>query len=409
MSTHKSERGTAPLREKENSPFTPGDPVPVELFVGRSRQIEELRRFARQACSGRLENVFLSGDRGIGKSSLAHFLRELCSKECNMLGIHVLLGGVSTLEELVRRVFERLLKESHTQAWFDKIRGLFGTFIKDVGLFGVSVAFSPPKDQLEGLVGDFPAALKTVVERIGEEKKGLVIILDDLNGLADQRVFADWYKSFVDHVATHNWNLPVLFILCGLPERRDTLSSLQPSLMRIFRVAEVERLTNDEVAQFLQNAFSKRNIQIDATAMHTMVEFSSGLPALMQEIGDATYWADADNSIDEHDAWVGIAVAAEKVGQKYLDPRVYRAIRSEHYRKILRNLVEQPTAVAFNKREVETRLNPAEKKVFHNFLRKMRELGVIETDTERPRGAYRFVNRVYPIYIYFHSTARKDG
>lgn len=57
-----------PLRNKENSPFTPGNPVPVELFVGRAEQIEQIRRYARQACTGRLENVFLSGDRGIGKN-----------------------------------------------------------------------------------------------------------------------------------------------------------------------------------------------------------------------------------------------------------------------------------------------------------------------------------------------------
>ena len=34
-----------------------------------------------------------------------------------------------------------------------------------------------------------------------------------------------------------------------------------------------------------------------------------------------------------------------------------------------------------------------------NFLRKMRELGVIEPDVEKERGTYRFVNEIYPLYI----------
>ncbi|MEA1944750.1 MAG: BREX system ATP-binding domain-containing protein [Euryarchaeota archaeon] len=90
---------------KENSPFTPGNPAPVELFVGRVEQIEEILRYVRQTASGRQENVFLAGERGIGKSSLAAFLRYLVNRE-NFLAIHVFLGGVTDLEELVRRIFE---------------------------------------------------------------------------------------------------------------------------------------------------------------------------------------------------------------------------------------------------------------------------------------------------------------
>jgi len=56
---------------KEDSPFTPGSPVPVELFVGRVDQIKEILKYVNQSASGRQENVFFAGERGIGKSSLA--------------------------------------------------------------------------------------------------------------------------------------------------------------------------------------------------------------------------------------------------------------------------------------------------------------------------------------------------
>ena len=337
---------------------------------------------------------------------MAHFVRQLCLKESNMLGIHVFLGGVSTPEELVRRVFEQLLKETYTQVWFKKIRDLFGNFIKNVGLFGVSVEFAPPKEQLKGLVHQFPTAIKNVFERIKDETSGLFIILDDINGLADKAEFANWYKSLVDHVATHDRELPLLLMLCGLPERRDTLSNLQPSLMRIFRVVEIERLSDDEVAKFFKEAFGSAKMKIIPDAMKLMVQFSSGLPTLMHEIGDATYWIDTDGLIEAGDAAKGIFAAAENVGQKYLDPKVYRAIRSERYRDILGKLVgtEAPTQT-FSKREVEKTLNQEERKVFHNFLRRMRELGVIETDPERGKGAYRFVNRIFPIYIRMQTRA----
>jgi len=399
MTTRNSNRGVSSLRDKEPSPFTPGAPVPLKLFVGRSSQIECLQNYARQACSGRQESVFLSGDRGIGKSSLAHFVSELFSKDQNMLGVHAFLGGVSTTDELVRRVFEQVLKETHSQPWFNKIKDLFGKHIRNVGLFGITVEFTPSPDQLSGLKGEFATALKNLLDRIADQRSGLLVVLDDINGLANQADFAAWYKSLVDDIATRDRPLPVLLMLCGLPEIRDSLSSLQPSLMRVFRVVDIERLSDEDVTEFLQQAFRTVNVTVDRDAMETMAHFSSGLPALMHEIGDATYWVDTDRRIDLQDALSGVALAAEVVGKKYLDPSVYRAIRSERYRAILGKLVTRPADVSFVKREVDNRLNAQEKKVLHNFLQRMKKLGVIESDTERGRGAYRFVNRIFPVYI----------
>jgi len=72
------------MNNKEYSPFTPGSPVPLELFVGRSKRIQEVVRYIRQTLSGRQENIFLSGDRGIGKSSFASFIRTFWSRKSLM-------------------------------------------------------------------------------------------------------------------------------------------------------------------------------------------------------------------------------------------------------------------------------------------------------------------------------------
>jgi len=388
------------MNNKEYSPFTPGSPVPVELFVGRSKQVEEIVRYIKQVLSGKQENVFLDGDRGIGKSSLASFLRYYVKTQENMLGIHVFLGRVTTLEEVVRHIFDQILKETKEQRWFKDIGQFFGKYIKEIGLFGISVSFNPPEKDLKELVRKFPEALDNLLGKIRDhQKSGLFIALDDINGLADKPEFANWYKSFVDEIATQYKDFPVFIMLIGLPEKRDVLSRHQQSLMRIFRVVEIEKLSDKEVEEFLLKAFEKVGIKVNTKAMKHMVHFSSGLPLLMHEIGDATFWINTDEKIDEKDAIQGILTAAEKVGQKYLDPKVYRAIRSERYRSILRKLGRQIVSRNFKKKEVEANLNENEKKVFHNFLRKMRELGVIEPDIEKERGTYRFVNEIYPLYI----------
>jgi len=393
------------MNAKERSPFYPGSPVPVELFVGRSQKIEEVISYVKNSTRGKQENVFLLGSRGIGKSSLASFLRYYVTSEMNMVGIHVFLGRVSTLEEMVRHIFERLLREVKGQSWFKNISSFFGKYIKQVGLFGISLSFLPPLDDLKQLVRNFPEALHNLLKEITKEKSGLFIALDDINGLAGKSEFADWYKSFVDEVATHYPKFPVFIMLIGLPEKRDSLSDLQPSLMRIFRPVAIDRLSDTEVEQFIIKAFDSADIKVSPEAMGNMVMYSSGLPLLMHEIGDATFWVDTDGNIDESDAIDGVFNAAEKVGEKYLDPKVYRAIRSDRYISILRKLGKDHIPWNFKKKDIESRLTTDEKNVFHNFLRKMRELGVIEM--ERERGSYRFVNEIYPIYIWMESGRRK--
>lgn len=392
---------------KEKSPFTPGSPVPSELFVGRKEQIQELIRYVGQTSFGKQENIFLSGDRGIGKSSLASFLRYFVSTQKNILGVHVFLGRASTLEEMVRHIFDQILKEIKGQAWFEDITKSFGKHIKEIGLFGISVSFTPPEQDLKEIVRKFPEALNSLLKKIKDRKAGLFIALDDVNGLVEKTEFANWYKSFADEVATQYKDFPVFIMLIGLPEKRKILSGLQPSLMRIFRVVEIEKLSDKEVEQFLSQAFDTANIKVMPNSMKLMVKFSSGLPILMHEIGDATFWIDTDGVIDEDDAGKGVLKAAEKVGEKYLDPKVYHAIRSSRYRSILRKLGEEPLSQIFTKKDVEIKLNEDEKKVFHNFLRRMSKLGVIESDIEHGLGAYRFVNEIYPIYIWMESERAK--
>jgi len=194
-----------------------------------------------------------------------------------------------------------------------------------------------------------------------------------------------------------------MLMLIGLPEKRDRLSGLQPSLMRIFGVTEVDRLTDQEVEEFLHKSFSSVGIKVTSNAMKTLVKYSSGLPILMHEIGDATFWLDSDAVINGDDAFYGVVEAAGRIGKKYLDPKVYRTIRSSRYRSILRKLGQQLIGAQFTKKAVAAGLDDAERKVFHNFLRKLTELGILEKDIEAPRGTYRFVNDLYYVYIFMES------
>jgi len=381
-----------------SSPFTPGIPVPVEFFVGRINEIEHLRGKVKGSKKGRLEVAFLTGERGIGKSSLASFVRFLSEREDQMIGLHTFLGGVTTLEEMVRRVFDRLLKESIGTSWHDKIKKFFGNHIRQVDLFGISLEFGAPAQDLQRIVYDFAPALHNLMDHIKNEKNGIFLVLDDLNGLSSSSDFSNWLKSLVDEIATSQNPLPLCLLLVGMEERRQELIRSQPSLARVFDIIEIKPWSSEETRDFYKRAFSKVNIKVKEKALDQLTHFAGGLPVLAHEIGDAAFNVDEDGCIDDNDAFKAIIAAAEIVGRKHLEPQVFNAIRSSVYPNILRKLARTLELEApFKRSEVIDLFSDEEKRAFDNFLRKMTKLGVLRK--KDVPGVYEFTNLLYHSYL----------
>ena len=389
----------ADIKTKE-SPFSPGKPVQPEYFVARIAEIQRLDRAIRQTVSGRNENTFITGERGIGKSSLAGFIRYLAEKEYNLVGSHCFLGGVRSLEDMAGLIFQRLLQDCTDKSLFDKLREVFGGYIKGLTLFGMGVEFTKDKSELRTLVDNFLPVLRKIYEQLqSSAKKGLILILDDLNGITDVPQFSQFLKSFVDEMATSGKVLPVFLVLVGLPERREDLIKHQPSVARIFDVIDLTPMSRSESEEFFTNIFGGQKVTVASDALSMMVELSGGFPVLLHEVGDAVFWQDTDNYIDKADARQGIMKAAENVGRKYIGAQVSSVLRSRTYSFILRLIGKKlPIGATFTRQAILKEVPAKEQKSLDNFLIRIKKLGIID-DTEA-RGEYRFANPLYHLYVW---------
>lgn len=387
----------------ELSPFTPGQPVPIEFFVGRVKEIEQLVSMIRAATAGKFRVGYVAGERGIGKSSLVSFVRHLAEQREQTAGAHVFLGGVDTLPEMVRKIFDRLLKDSLEKAWYQKIRDLFGKHVKHIGLFGLTVELDLADADAKALVSGFAPSLRRLLTELKDDRRALLLILDDINGLAASAEFANWLKSVVDEVATSGNRLAACVLVVGLEDRRRQLIELQPSLARVFELVQIQRWSVDETRDFFARAFRNAQTDVEPLALQTMVEFSGGIPVLAHEIGDAVWRLAAGPKVRQAEAWKGVLEAAEIIGRKLIEPQVLHAIRSQRYRSILRKLAGQQPVLSFRRAEVLKALSPEEKKVFDNFLNRMRKLGVITADPEGGPGACQFANQLHALYFYIEA------
>ena len=391
----------------ESSPFRPGQPVPAELFVGRRDEIERLRGMVGASTQGRFKIGFVSGERGIGKSSLVNFVRRLSEQDRDTAGCHVFLGGVKDVREMLRRIFDSLLKESVDKPWHQELRRFFGDRVSKVGLFGVSLELRLKEGDLSAIERDFLPSMRHLLASIEEHKKSLFLILDDVNGLAGSDEFAHWLKSSVDEIATAREETRLCILVAGLEERRQELAANQPSLARVFDLIEIRPWSDDEVLEFYRNSFHEGHAKVSAEGLRTLVRFTGGLPVLAHEIGDAVWRTARTEEIEDDEVYGGIVSAAGVIGRKLLEPGIFREIRSERYRAILRKIADEPRT-HFTRAEILERLTGAEGRVLDNFLRRMRTLGALERDPE-VQGGYRFSNNLHAVYFWMESQAAPPG
>lgn len=388
---------------KGKSPFYPGQPVPVELFVGREAEVGKITRALSQVKAGKPQYVFVTGEYGIGKSSLAAFVRFLGEKEYKLFGIHVFLGGAAELDEVATKTVEGILKSgAYDPKWQESVRNVLAKYVGKQDLFGFSLNLEALRADGPTLSRGYLGMLEGVHERLKEQgAAGLVLILDEINGITANPRFAHFIKGLVDENAVSKKPIPLLLMLCGVDERRGEMIRHHQPIERIFDVAEIRPMNDQEMRQFFENSFESQSIKVDAPALQMMRHYSAGYPRVMHIIGDAAYWIDKDGIIDSDDASAAIVAAAEDVGRKFVDQQVLRAMRSKDYRSNLAKLSKLEFDLTFQKSDVEKGLSATEKGKLNNFLQKMKKLEVLRAGEEM--GEYVFNSRLVRLYVLFNS------
>jgi len=224
------------MTEKGQSPFYPGQPVPVELFVGRAGEVERIRRAARQVAAGKPQAIFISGEYGIGKSSLARFVRFTAEREPGLLGFHVLLGTSHTLEDVAQATVRTVLEAPASRPKVaESLRSFLGEYIGEQTLFGVTLRLDKLKKDAPDLSRGYLPFLRSLFEESRGSYRGLMLVLDEINGISAEESFAFFLKDLVDSNALSEKPLPLLLLLCGTEERRRQLIERQPESTRARR------------------------------------------------------------------------------------------------------------------------------------------------------------------------------
>ncbi len=385
---------------KGRSPFFPGQPVPHELFVGRAAEVDRIRRATRQVAAGKPQAVFIEGEYGIGKSSLAGFMRSSAEHDPRLLGFHVMLGAATSLREVgqesVRAVIDAVGGIPRS-AVAGTIRDLLADYIKEISLVGVKINLEKLRSDAVDISSGYLPFLRSIYERGKEHYKGLTLILDDINGLTADPSFSRFLKDLVDRNALSREPLPLLLIVCGTSERRRQLIEQHQPIERIFEIAIIDPMTESEMREFFNRAFARVDMRVEDAAMAELCRYSRGLPKLMHLLGEAAYWIVPEDIVDLGTAREAVRAAVEDVGRKFVHPDLHRLVRGGEYQRILRKLGDSELDLVFKESAIAGDLDERERRKLTELLREMAHWKVVSFDEQT--DAFSFRDRLTQIYL----------
>lgn len=394
--------------------FTPEVPVLAPLFQGRSKEIKGLQQSVMQIKNrGGLSTAFITGERGIGKSSFANHICDVTLRNEQIFCLYVSFSDLKSIEAMIEKILDEILKKTYNGPLWASVKGFFKS-IDSISIPGITFNLRPKKEELERISHNFPYVLSDLFLRIKEEYEGIGLILDDIDSLSECPEFSPYIKGFVEEMTRAYKTTPLVLVLVGLPEVHDRLLDVQPSIGRIFDYIELNHLSKEESMIFFQKAFSLAGKRIETYFQSWLSDIAEGQPMFMHEIGKEICRIDSDGKIDHCDVMKGLVEVIKTFENKNLKRELLPFLRSKYGVNMVRRIIEvkgdqfffnpftKKTSVPFSKKEIEKYLE------FINLLKKD---GILipptpgqydppdDMDYGSPEGVVGFSNSLY--YLYF--------
>ena len=402
------------------NPFRPGSPVVPGMFVGRINEIERIEDSLFQTKADRSSHFMITGERGIGKTSLLLYLNYIASKEIavegNWLNFLVVNLDISTnttqlvlMERIKLALDKKLAKEERVRA---SLKTLWQVFKR------IEIADSRIRDESSGtdhevLLDRFAYALADVAKRtcgkhdsasiLDATYDGILILLDEDNSPKELQL-GSFLKLLLERIQRQGCNR-VMVGLAGLPELRDVLRKSHESSLRLFDDITVGRLNENEVLEVIQRCLEKAKevngyeTTMEDGAKNILFALSEGYPHFIQQFGYSAFDYDEDGNIDVNDVRKGAfspGGALEQIGNHYYRSNFYNKIQKDSYRQVLRIMADKLDGWV-TLAEIKKRFKGGST-TLTNAIRALRERHII-ISKEGVRGVYRLQHKGFAVWI----------
>ena len=389
------------------------------MFVGRVTELDKLEAALLQTRSGQPTNFMLTGERGIGKTSLLDYLKDVAagsiendSEKSSFLVIETDVDKKTTALGLVRKIELGLRRELGKSEKARKWLSGAWQFLQRAEAAGISLREKRESDA-DLVVEEFAYSLAETVNRVTSAPSddtftakydGLLLLIDEADNASADLGLGSFTKLLLERLQRQNCER-VMVGLAGLPEVRQVLLDSHPSSLRLFEEVPLSRLSDSEVKSVIKICLERANKVNDQKTMITpeaeqiLINLSEGYPHFIQQFGYCAFAADADGLIDRSDVMdsaLGKRGGLEIIGDRYYRNDFYNKIKKDSYRQVLRIMADKHDGWV-TKAEIKEKFDGKES-TLDNAIQALRERHIILSQ-EGQRGVYRLQHRGFALWI----------
>lgn len=400
------------------NPFKPNSPVSPGMFAGRVKEIEALEKGFLQAKCGHPTHFLITGERGIGKSSLIEYVTHVSKGEIssfehgefNFITISISISDRMGLVSLVKLIDRHIKREIGK---VERIRNFLEStweFVQRIKIMDSSIEGNKTSDDPDLVIDDFSYSLSETCQRIinpekGEDAKdGIVFFIDEADNANTNLGLGYFIKTVTESLSKLGCN-SVMFVLAGLPEVNDKLSASHQSSLRVFTELKIKELSVSDRHYVIDRGMDEGNkINTEATTVSSdakglLSSLSEGYPHFIQQFSFSAFEHNKDGEISEEDVLDGAfndGGALDAIGKRYYESHYFDQIKSDEYRQVL-GIMASNMNNWITKKEIAEKFSGSSQ-TLTNALQALTTRKIIIRN-QSTKGEYRLQQRGFALWI----------
>lgn len=325
----------AGLSSRLNELLSPSDPIrSAENLKGREKSLLEIRRNLN--VKGR--HVFIYGDRGVGKTSLAQTAAIEFHPSFNN-PIRVACSQGESFEAVVSSIAKRIYAEFKANKKLEAGISISLPFISA----SLKASIENGEQPTIGNLNDAVDVLAYVSACHGKTPAIVVDEFDRLERFEDKTKFAELVKQISDQ------EVDVKLIFCGIGESMHDLLGAHYSAGRAITPIHLDRLDAGSLWQIVETSANGLGLEVDRETVLRIGLLSDGFPYFVHLVCEQMYWSAFEDQatvkrISPEHFGAGVDKAVEHA-LSLLEEAYDKATKkySDDYEEVLWALVDRPT------------------------------------------------------------------
>ncbi len=376
------------------NPFNPSQPARPDFFVGREPEIIEFEKIMVQTINGSPMNMVITGNRGMGKTSLLVKLEQI-AKEKNSLVLRMshYEGNVSDIPEfcdyLCSNLKREILSKKPLGEKFEQLQKWITTLKPTIEWNDISLSIEK-KQVIQEI---FRQRLLKLWNEMKDDFSCCAILMDEAESLENIR--GDILTFMREVFQRIESEAKYCIVLAGKFNFTERMSESFSPLNRFFPCQRLNPLNEDSMREYILKKLTTVNVGIDENAIDYILEKSEGHPYALVSVCYLLF--DSLNENENHITMDVLTRAGEKInyrlGQDFFSPMFHPL--TPKAREIIITIAKNARTLEFSFKDAVEWLDMPRNYV-SPYIKELLRKGVLD---KPDRGRYKIFHTLFLEYL----------